>query len=98
MNTISLSQVLLLVSWFAIGLLTYILALIARFYEASSGQPTFYRLYAVPVLVLGAATARYVSVQRWGDDWLGDALTFIGGAILIVLCVQLYRQMTNRRR
>lgn len=98
MSTISLSQVLILIFWFAFALLIFILALIARFYETSSGNPTYYRLYVIPVLALGAASARYVSINQWGHDWLGDTLSFIGGSVLLGLCLYLYQQMTDGRR
>lgn len=98
MTAISVNQVLLLVFWFASAMLIFILALIARFYETSTGQLTWYRLYIVPLLLMGGATARYVSVRRWGGDWLGDFLTFVSGAFLLVLCMNLYRQMTYRRK
>ncbi len=98
MSTISLSQVLILVFWFAFALLIFILALIARFYESSSGNVTYYRLYVIPVVALGGASARYASINQWGHDWLGDMLTFVGGAVLLGLCLLLYRQMTNGRR
>lgn len=98
MNTISVSQILLLAFWFLFAFLVYILALIARFYEASSGQATYYRYYAVPIVAQGLATARYLVVHRWARDTVGDLLSLVGGLVLMVLCVHLYRQMTNRRR
>ena len=98
MTAISVNQVLLLVFWFASAMLIFILALIARFYETSSGQSTWHRLYAVPLLMMAGATARYVSIRRWGGDWVGDSLTFVSGAFLLVLCMTLYLQMTYRRK
>lgn len=96
MDTISLSQSLHLIAWFCIAFLVFILALIARFYESSSGETTYYRLYVIPVLALGIAAARYASLNRWGGDWLGDSLSFIGGTTLLGLCLFLYRQMTKK--
>ncbi len=98
MSAISISQILFLVFWFVFAFLIFILALIARFYEESSGQSTYYRLYAIPVLAMGGASVRYVNIRRWGDDWLADLLGFVGGVILLGLCLHLYRQMTNGRR
>ncbi|MCB9438161.1 MAG: hypothetical protein H6673_14385 [Anaerolineales bacterium] len=96
MDTISLSQSLHLIAWFCIAFLIFILALIARFYESSSGEKTRYQFYAIPVLTLGFASARYASLNRWGGDWVGDGLSFIGGATLLGLCLFLYRQMTKQ--
>lgn len=96
MDTISLSQTLHLIAWFCIAFLIFILALIARFYETSSGEATYYQLYAIPVLALGIAMARYASLNRWGGDWVGDVLSSIGGATLLGLCLFLYRQMTKK--
>lgn len=96
-STISISQIFLLVTWFSVAILLFILALIARFYEQFAKKTTYYRWYAVPVLVLGSATARYVSLDQWGGDIIGDALLFGGGIMLTVLCYHLYRQMTRSR-
>lgn len=98
MSTVSVSQISILVFWFIFAFLIFILALIARFYESSSGQITHYRLYIVPVLTMGVAIVRYVNVHQWGGDWFGDLLSFWAGILLIVLCVHLYRQMTNGRK
>jgi hypothetical protein len=93
----SLSQLFLLISWFAIAALIYILALIARFYEAYSGEKTYYQFFSIPVAVLGIATARYSSLNRWGGDWAADVFLAIGGILLLGLCYRLYRQMTSGR-
>jgi hypothetical protein len=97
MDAISISQFLLLFSWFCYAALIYILALIARFYERFSNQATYYRWYAIPVFVMGAGTARYVSLDQWGGDIVGDILFFLSGAFLSVLCYHLYKSMTYGR-
>ncbi|NDJ85527.1 MAG: hypothetical protein GYB66_06545 [Chloroflexi bacterium] len=98
MSLLSISQILLLVFWFAFTALVFILALIARFYETSSGQKTYYRLYVVPILTMGFASARYASIRQWGGDWLADLFSFIGGMTTLTLSLFLYRQMTNGRK
>ena len=98
MELSSINQFLLLASWFAFAGLNFILALIARFYEKLSGKKTYYPFYAIPVFTAALSIARYVSIGRWGDDWLGDGLAGLGGLILLVLCYQLYRNMTTTKR
>lgn len=94
---LNLSQIFLLAAWFAFAGLMYILALIARFYEVNSGEKTYYRFFAMPPVVFGAATARYSSLNQWGGDWLGDILLFTGGVALLALCYHLYHRMTGGR-
>lgn len=98
METIAISQVALLIFWFALALLMFILALIARFYEANTSQPTYYRWYAMPVVFMGFSSVRYVSLNQWGGDPLGDGLMALGGAALLGLCLKLYYSMTNGRK
>lgn len=98
MGLSSLSQFLLLASWFAFTGLVFILALIARFYENLSGRSTYYRLFAIPVLAMGGSLARYVGIGRWAGDWLGDGLAALSGGFLLVLCYKLYRDMTAHRK
>lgn len=97
MNAISISLILLLVSWFALAALIFILALIARFYEQFTQQPTYYRWYVAPVMFYGMASARYASLNQWGRDWIADTLMFCGGGILIGLCYHLYQRMTHKK-
>jgi hypothetical protein len=98
MNAISISLILLLTSWFALAALIFILALIARFYEQFTQQPTYYRWYVAPVMLYGLASARYASQSQWGGDWIADTIIFCGGAILTGLCYHLYRCMTHNNR
>lgn len=95
MNAVNVSQVALLIFWFSLAMLVYVLSLIARFYERNSGKTTHFRWYALPVVLLGLATIRYVSLNQWGDDIIADTLMFIGGVMLLGLCVQLYHSMTS---
>ncbi len=95
MNAISVSLILLLVSWFALAILIFILALIARFYEQFTQQRTYYGWYVAPVLLLGIASARYASQSQWGGDWIADTFMFLGSSVLIGLCYHLYRCMMH---
>lgn len=98
METIVISQIALLIFWFALALLMFIMALIARFYEANTNQPTYYRWYVLPVLCVGLSSARYVSLHQWGSDLLADSLMFVGGLLLLGLCLRLYYSMTSGRK
>lgn len=98
MKTIVISQVALLIFWFALAMLMFIMALIARFYEANTNQPTYYRWYALPVVLMGFSAVRYVSLHQWGGDPVADGVMFIGGMALLGLCLRLYYSMTNGRK
>lgn len=97
MNAVNVSQVALLIFWFALAMLIFVLALIARFYESNAGTQTYFRWYAIPVLTIGLATVRYVSLNQWGNDVIADSGFFFGGALLLTLCLRLYYVMTKRR-
>jgi hypothetical protein len=98
MNAVNVSQGAFLIFWFALAMLIFVLALIARFYEHNGGRTTFYRWYAAPVMLLGLASVRYVSLSQWGGDVVADSLMFSGGAVLLALCLRLYYSMTHGRR
>lgn len=97
MNTVSLNQFLVLFTWFPLAMLLMFLLLIARFYQKFSGESTYYRLFLVPVILYGAAGARYASISRMTGDIVGDLLLAVSGFTLIGLCLYLYRQMTTGR-
>lgn len=97
MDEISLHQVLTLILWFGIGVFIFFLALIAHFYERLSGQRTYYRWFAVPVLAFAGATLRFTQLDRLTGDWAGDLLLFVAGISLAVLCWHMYHLMTSGR-
>jgi hypothetical protein len=87
----------MLYSWFALaGLLVFVL-LIARFYQRFSGELTYFPLFALPIVLFGAATVRYASIDQVAGDGLADSLFATGGIILMVMCVFLYHRMTRNR-
>lgn len=97
MAAVSISQFLMLYSWFALaGLLLFVL-LIARFYQRFSGETTYFRLFSVPIVFFGMAMARYASINQVAGDSFGDVLSGIAGAILVVECLYLYHIMTRNR-
>jgi len=97
MDVARLNQVLAIFAWFPLAVLLAIVLLIARFYQRLTGENTRYPLYAAPILLFGLAAADYAIAGRSGGTPLGDGLMFAGGAILLALCLSLYRQMTAGR-
>ncbi|NWG18364.1 MAG: hypothetical protein HXY41_17205 [Chloroflexi bacterium] len=97
MGAVSLSQFLTLFGWFPVAIMLVFLLLIARFYQRFAGEKTSYELFAIPIVLFGAASVRYSSIDRVAGDTLGDLLLAAGGIALIVLCVSLYRLMTRNR-
>jgi hypothetical protein len=97
MDNLSLHQFLTIYIWFGLGMLLFLFALIARFYERLSGQRTYFRLLTIPVLAFAGATVRFSSLdQVTGDVW-GDGCLLIGGVSLAALCWHVYRLMTSGR-
>lgn len=84
--------------WFPLALLLFFLMLIARFYQRSSGERTYYQLYIAPIVLFGGGVARYTSINYLAGDTLGDLLLGVSGVMLIALCVFLYRIMTRNRK
>jgi hypothetical protein len=97
MSAVSISQFLMLYAWFPLSILLIFLLLIARFYGRTSGERMYFGWFVVPVILFGAATARYSSLNRIAGDSLGDVLFAGAGAFLIVMCVFLYHVMTRDR-
>lgn len=97
MDAINLHQLLTVYTWVGLSIVIAFLALIARFYERLSGQRTYYRLFAVPVALFGAAAVRFFRLDRFAGDVWGDMLLWCGGLSLAVLCMYMYRLMTSGR-
>ncbi len=97
MDTLSLLQLLTIYAWFPLAALLAIVLLMARFYQNLTGENTRYRFFVLPMVIFGLASAYYASIDRALGDPLGDVLLFLGGAALLYLCVNLYRQMTAGR-
>jgi len=97
MSSVSLHQFLTVYAWFGVGALLILLALIARFYERLSGERTYYRWFAVPVLAFAGAAIRLAYLNRvTGDRW-ADLCLLAGGISLATLCLNIYRRMTSRQ-
>jgi hypothetical protein len=95
---IPLAGVLTVVFWGIVTALLVILFAIARFYQATSGQSSHYRLFIVPMLLLGAGALSYAVRGDFIDDPLGDVLMLSGSFILIALAARLVNLMMGGRR
>ena len=73
------------------------LLLIARFYQRFSNEPTYFRLFILPIVFFGMSTVRYASINQVAGDGLGDVLTVLAGVSLVVQCIFLYHLMTRNR-
>lgn len=98
MDLAVLTQVLLLYAWFPLAFILFIMLLIARFYQSFSGDRTYYRLYILPLVLLGAAAVRYASLSLLAGDLFADALLAVGGLVLLILCIYLYNRMIMQGR
>ncbi|MBN1878084.1 MAG: hypothetical protein JXA33_27930 [Anaerolineae bacterium] len=87
--------------WVGILLLQLILMAIARFFEKTSGQRTWYKLYILPIALFSIAALSYLSRiihpnNTWpdfmGDPWANMAL-FIATLVLYSLGSLLHEQM-----
>ncbi len=93
-----IAGILTLVAWGGVGVLLFMLYRIAHFYQATSGQPTHYRLFLVPLALLLLGGARYVVVGGLAGDVIGDSLQLGGGVLIILLGASLVQMMTGGRR
>jgi hypothetical protein len=94
---VSVSQFVMLYSWFVLAGILVFLLLIARFYQRFSSEQTYFQLFIVPIVLFGMSTVRYASINQVAGDALGDGLTILAGVSLVVQCVFLYHLMTRNR-
>jgi len=93
-----IARILTVIAWLGVAALLLLLHRIAYFYEVSSKQPTHYRWFFVPLLLLLAGGLRYAMVSFVAGDVLGDSLLTLGGFALLFLGMFLLREMTGGRR
>jgi len=94
---ITLGQVLTIYIWFVVTVVLVILLLIARFYQRMAHEQTYYLVFVGPIVLFALASARNASINQIGGDPWADGLWFVGGIVLIGLCIRLYHLMTTRR-
>jgi hypothetical protein len=95
---IPLAGIFTAIFWGIVVALLVVIAAIARFYEVTSGQPSHYRWFAVPVGLLGAGAVRYAWLGDFLGDATGDAFLLGGSAALVALTAWLLRLMMGGRR
>lgn len=93
----SLHAFLTFYSWLGLSALIVLMALIARFYERLSGERTYYRWFALPVLTLTGAALQQARLDQITGDPVIDALGLTGGVSLGIVCLHVYRRMTSGR-
>ncbi len=98
MISLTLNQFLSLYLWFLLAGLLFFLLLIARLYGKFSGEQTYFRSFLLPVVFFGVAAVRYAGIDQVAGDVWGDVSSAIGGIILIVLCINLYRLMIRQHQ
>jgi hypothetical protein len=94
---VSVSQFVMLYSWFVLAGVLLFLLLIARFYQRFSNESTYFRLFILPIVLFGMSTVRYASINQIAGDGFGDVLTILAGVSLVVQCIFLYHLMTRNR-
>ena len=97
MAAVSITQFLTLYTWFPLAFVLVFLLLIARFYQKFSSTRTYFEWFTVPILLFGAATMRYASIDQLARDTIGDALLGTGGIVVLILSLFLYYRMTRNR-
>jgi hypothetical protein len=107
-----LDRILTLLSWSGVVALLLMLYRIAHFYEVTSRQPTHFRLFILPIVLLflgglcyaitgDAARGEAASSPGLASSAVrlaGDSLQLAGGLALIGLSMFLLRVMTGGRR
>jgi hypothetical protein len=84
--------------------LQIIIMAIARFFERTAGQATYYQVYLIPISLTVISAVRYImripNVERWPDfvgDPVANILMFIAGVFLFVLGNFLQEKMIGGR-
>lgn len=67
--------------------------MVARLYQMVSGKRTYFWAFAVPIVLLGISSARYAFTDQLAGDALADAVSALGGIVLLGLCTFLYTWM-----
>lgn len=93
MVSLTLSQFLMLYLWFPLAAVLVFLMLIGRFYEKFSGVRTYFRLFALPLVLSLVSAVRYASLQRVAGDLLADVALGTAGVVLMLLCLRLVQVM-----
>jgi hypothetical protein len=101
-----LFSILTLYPWVLAAAMIYCLIQIARFYQkkyaelytSSSGQRTYYPLFAVPLALFVIAAGRYAFLSDFAGDPFGDLALLVGGIILALISFRLQQLMTGGRR
>ena len=104
-------RILTLLSWVGVVALLLLLYRIAFFYEVTSRQPTHYRLFIIPIMLLFLGGLCYAIAGDLGEAaggtaglasnpvrLAGDSLQLAGGIALIGLGMFLLRLMTGGRK
>ena len=92
--------------WVLAAGLIYFLIAIARFYQrkyaelykSSPDQRTYHLFFLVPLILFLFAAGRYVFLDDFVGDTVGDLAFFVGGVVLAVLGYRLQRLMTGGHR
>lgn len=95
---IPLVGIFTIIFWGIVAVLLIILYAIARFYQITSGQPSHYRWFFLPAVLLGAGALRYSATGDFTGDVVGDVLMVAGSAALVALGGWLLRLMMGGRR
>jgi hypothetical protein len=96
MPNVPILSLLILLVWGLLTVLIALTALIAQFYQRLSGRRTYVRLFGVPVVLFGVAAVRSSQLNQLGGDFLAEGAALIAALVLIGLCANLYRRMTQR--
>jgi hypothetical protein len=95
-TSVTAYQALALLNWALIATLIVLLLLIARFYQKTSGKTTYYWVFGLPIVLFGVASVRGAFLNQLGGDPLSDSLWACGGAVLVVMCILLFRLMSDK--
>ena len=99
-----LDRILTVLSWIGVVALLLVLYRIAHFYEVTSRQPTHYRLFIIPTVLLSLGGLCYAIAGDLGGAasntvrLAGDSLQLAGGVALIGLGMFLLYLMTGGRK
>lgn len=94
MDSFTLHQVLVALTWLLLMLLMSLLWLLARFFQRLSARRTYYHCLLVPMALFTAAAFQAVAAPE--ESLVAYGTAFVGGLWLSAFCLSLYHKMTLR--
>lgn len=92
------SRILILYTCACVGALLIILYRVARFYQITAKERSYYQAFLVPLVFFVLSGLRYAQLADFAGDPLGDGLLVLAGSSLFLLGYYLLNLMMGGRQ